>query len=233
MSTLTHCLRGWHVAAEMPEELALERFLSQRRVERLRRDTEQRCMSVTVVLDGVHDPHNIGAVVRSAEAFGLLEMHVVESCAPCRLSRRVTQGADKWLSVKTWPEPELCARDLLERGFVLWRAEPDAPDSLYDIEWRGKVALVFGNEHMGLSDEMKLAASRAFRIPLYGFSQSLNVSVAAGISLAWLVQWRERNLGGHGDLDEQMRRALLERWQKLSVAQAERILRHLENRKAK
>jgi len=197
------------------------------RVERLRRDVERRTRSVTVVLDGVHDPHNISAVTRSAEAFGLLELHVVESNAPCRINPQVSQGAEKWLELRTWPQPRACIDELKQRGFTLWIADPRANRSLWEIDWSGRLALVFGNEHLGLSPRMSQAADGAFSIPLPGFSQSLNVSVAAGITLATVAQWRQNHLGGHGDLDAAQRARLLERWHRLSVKHAGAILSRL------
>lgn len=211
----------------MDEATPLQRFMLPGRVERLRRDVERRTQSVTVVLDGVHDPHNISAVARSAEAFGLLQMHVVESNAPCRINPQVSQGAEKWLTLHTWAEPRACAAELNKRGFELWIADPQATSSLWEIDWTGRIALVFGNEHLGLSAHMSQAAHGSFSIPLQGFSQSLNVSVAAGITLAAVVQWRRQYFGRPGDLDEAQQARLLERWQRLSVKHAGAILARL------
>lgn len=213
----------------MTQSRPLEAFLQEGRIERLKLDASMRTRSLTVVLDGVHDPHNLSAVVRSCEGFGLLDLWVIESHARYQINPKVSQGAEKWLDVHRRDDPAACARALVEMGFELWVADPEPGSAdIGALAWEKKIALVFGNEHEGVSPQMERAASGRFRIPMPGFSQSLNVSVAAGISLAIGVRERERRLGRRGDLNASERGKLVAEWERRSVRYADKILTHLK-----
>lgn len=198
------------------------------RVERLARAAAGRTRTLTLVLDGVHDPHNLSAVVRSCEAFGLLDLHVVESHARFRPSRKITQGTEKWIDLHRHRDPADCARSLQQAGFALWVAAPGKTGRrVQELPVTGPLALVFGNEHAGASPAMHEAATGNFHIPMYGFCESFNISVAAGIALAFAVESRRRRPQGHGDLSPGERAALIATWQRRSVRHADRILARL------
>ena len=200
------------------------------RVRQLSAAAARRTRGLTVVLDGVHDPHNLSAVVRSVEGFGLLDLHVIETHARFKICHKVTQGAEKWLDIHRYPEPQECLAALQAQGFALWLADPDpAAVPIAELPWEGRLALVFGNEHQGASDKMRSVAHGMFRIPMSGFSQSLNVSVAAGIVLATGTAERVRRTGSPGDLPAVEQAALAAEWQRRSVRAAEQILARLEN----
>jgi tRNA (guanosine-2'-O-)-methyltransferase len=210
----------------------LEQFLLESRIERLKQAVARRTRSLTVALDGAHDPHNLSAVVRSCEGFGLLDLWVVESHARFRTNSKVAQGAEKWLDIHLHDDPAACARELLDQGFELWVADAEsAGTDVAEVPWERKIALVFGNEHEGASPEMQQAASGRFCIPMHGFSQSLNVSVAAGIALAIGIRERQRRLGRVGDLTGDEQAELFAEWERRSVRYADKILAHLESKR--
>jgi tRNA (guanosine-2'-O-)-methyltransferase len=218
----------WYVLS-MDTPFPLEPFLLDSRVSRLKDIAAHKTRSLTVVLDGLHDPHNISAVLRSSEGLGLLDVHVIESRASFSLRPQVTRGVEKWLDLHRYDEPAACAETLRAQGFQLWAANPPpAGVPLSDIPWEQPIALVFGNEHLGLSKVMKQAATGFFSLTMYGFCQSFNVSVSAGIALALAVREREARLGRHGDLSAEQQAALLEDWQKRSVRASARILAHIK-----
>ena len=226
---MTYVGLRWHVEGAMAETNPLEPFLLESRIERLKQAVSRRTRSVTVVLDGTHDPHNLSAVVRSCEGFGILDLWVIESHARFQINSRVTQGAEKWLDIHRYRDPGACAESLVSAGFDLWVADPGIDGvPVEELAWEKKIALLFGNEHEGVSAQMGQAASGRFRIPMHGFSQSLNVSVAAGITLAVGVRERERRLGRFGDLTENEQAELVTEWERRSVKYADRILAHLE-----
>jgi tRNA (guanosine-2'-O-)-methyltransferase len=211
---------------------SLEPFLLESRIERLKQAVGHRTRSVTLVLDGTHDPHNLSAVVRSCEGFGILDLSVIESHARFRIKSQITQGAEKWLDLHRYRDPGACAESLVSAGFDLWVADPGTDGiPVEQLPWEKKIALVFGNEHEGVSAQMGLAAFGRFRIPMHGFSQSLNVSVAAGITLAVGVRERERRLGRFGDLTADEQAELVAEWERRSVKCADRILAHLESKR--
>jgi tRNA (guanosine-2'-O-)-methyltransferase len=215
----------------MAQSNPLEPFLLEGRIERLKQAVARRTRSLTVALDGTHDPHNLSAVVRSCEGFGLLDLWVVETHARFRTNSKVAQGAEKWLDIHRYDDPAACARDLQDQGFELWVADAESTGTdVADLPWEHKIALVFGNEHEGVSPQMEQAASGRFRIPMHGFSQSLNVSVAAGISLAIGIRERQRRLGRVGDLTGDEQAELFAEWERRSVRYADKILAHLESK---
>jgi len=212
----------------MERNLPLEPFMLASRVERLERAATSRTRTLTMVLDGVHDPHNLSAVVRSCEGFGLLDLHVVESHAGFRVSKKISQGAEKWLDVHRHCDPAGCIHALWQAGFQLWVAAPGtAHHRVQDLPVDRPLALVFGNERDGASIAMQRAAAGCFQVPMCGFSQSFNVSVAAGIALAFVVEARRQRPQGHGDLSAAERAALVAVWQRRSVRHADRILSRL------
>jgi tRNA (guanosine-2'-O-)-methyltransferase len=198
-----------------PAELLLDR-----RKERIDAVVAQRVRGLTLVLEHVHDPHNLAAVLRTSEALGLQDLHVVAGPKGFRPSQAVTQGADKWLDVHKHPDAAACAVELHHQGFRIFgsRLDGEALDlaALPFAEPQERLALVFGNERDGLSPEFAERCDGFFRIPMLGFSQSFNISVAVGITLATaMLARRQRGLGG--DLPESEREALRRRFYALAA----------------
>jgi len=200
-------------------------FLLPVRKERIDRAVESRTRTLTVVLEAFCDPQNVNAVLRTCDAFGVQEVHVVEG--PMKAwdrNKKISQNADKWLEVARWSSTAECLAQLKGRGFAIyatWLGEGTRP--LAEISFAGPVALVFGNESRGVSPEGLAAADLTYAIPMRGFVQSLNVSVAAAISLARAVERREQERGRHGDLSPADAAALRERFYLLAVKQRARI----------
>ena len=203
----------------------MSRFLLPERKERIDRAVASRTRTLTVVLEAFCDPQNVNAVLRTCEAFGVQEVHVVEGeLKPYDRNKKISQNADKWLDVVRWKDTASCLAHLRERGFALyatWLGEGSC--GLADLSFAGPVALVFGNENRGVSPEARAAADLTYAIPMRGLVQSLNVSVAAAVSLSRAVERREAERGRHGDLSEAEARALRERFYLLAVKQRARI----------
>lgn len=197
---------------------ALEPWVGERRAAKIRDVVAQRVQSVVVVLDSPRDPHNGAAVLRTSEAFGLLELHVIPSVEPFLASRRVARGTERWLDVVRHTDPEHAAVSLEKRGFELVATHPAgelAPEDLVAIP---RLALVFGNEHLGISEPIARRCRRSVRVPMRGFVESLNVSVTAAI-LLWAA-----TRGRPGDLSEADRRLLYARGLWRSVPRARDVV---------
>jgi len=185
----------------------------ERRPARMRLVASRRLTGITAVLDGVHDPHNISAVLRSCDAFGVQHAHMIGNPEDLAPNHAITRGCQKWLTLHYHPDAAACAKCLHEDGFALWAALPDRDaTSLDDIDFGGKIALLFGAERNGISDEMIAHADGRFFIPMSGFSQSLNVSVAAAISLYVGTRNRRRRLGEASDLSRDAINNLAQSW---------------------
>ena len=208
-----------------PVRLGDPAFLLPERKDRIDRAVANRTRTLVVVLEAFCDPQNVNAVVRTCDAFGVQEVHVVEGpMKPYDRNKKISQNADKWLDVVRWKGTRACLEALRGRGFAVYATHLGAGQrALGELSFAGKVALVFGNESRGVSDEALTLADARYAIPMRGFVQSLNVSVAAAVSLAHAVARREEERGRHGDLDEADAAALRERFYALAVRQRARI----------
>ena len=200
-------------------------FLVPERRARVDEVVANRTRTLTVVMEAFCDPQNVNAVLRTCEAFGIQELHVVEGpMKPYDRNKKISQNADKWVDVRRWSSTRDCLAHLRSEGFAIYATHLDgAARPLGALSFAGKVALVFGNERRGVSEEALALADASYAIPMHGFVQSLNVSVAAAISIAKAVERREVERGRHGDLSQAEAAALRERFYVLAVKQRARI----------
>ena len=191
---------------------------SDERQARIQAVIEQRLESVTVLLDAPHDPHNGSAVMRTCDAFGVPTIHVLARVETFMIARRITKGTERWLEVHDHKTPEGAARHLLERGFELVATHPQGELTPPDLAHIPRLALLLGNEHDGICEPLLRHTKRAVRIPMRGFVESLNVSVAAAVLLSAATQGRT------GDLPYSEKRRLYARALFRSVPRAAEIL---------
>lgn len=208
---------------------ALEEFVGDARVARIREVVRRRIGNVTVVLDAPHDPHNGAAILRTSEALGLTEVHVVPREEPFMASRRVACGTEQWIDVVSHASPEDAVASLAARGFEPVATHPGGELVPTDLATIPRLALVLGNEHAGISEALLHACRRSVRVPMRGFVESLNVSVTAAILLSAATADRP------GDLTEPERRLLYARGLWRSIPRASEVLeaRRADVRKAR
>jgi tRNA (guanosine-2'-O-)-methyltransferase len=207
---------------------ALGQVLGAERAARIDAVVDSRLSGIVVVLEDLHDPHNGAAVLRSCEAVGLLEVRVAG--APLRFSPRVTQGCDKWLELTQDPNIDAAARQLKARGFRLYAAVPGAKVPLEALDPLEPTAFLLGNEHAGLSPRARALADQEYALPLHGFSQSLNLSVATALTVYTHATRRRAALGRAGDLSDAARLALRARYYARDVRGAEAIVERARRR---
>ena len=212
---------------EQPPELiieALREVVTPERLARLEAVVEGRTDSLVVVLDQLSDPHNASAVLRSADAFGVQRVHAIVGRHGFRASRGVAKGTERWLDVTRYETVDACARRLKSDGYAIYVAAMGGEASPDDLRQVPRLAVVFGNEHRGVSSEMREVADGTFSIPMRGFVESLNVSVAAAITMQTLTH------DGRPRLDPERRRELIARFLMNSVRNAEQVIaQHLGN----
>jgi tRNA (guanosine-2'-O-)-methyltransferase len=148
----------------------------------------RRLAALTLVLDNVYDPHNLSAVLRSCDAFGVHDVHVIETYESFDINPKVSQGVERWLALHRWSSYDECFARLRAQGFTILRTSlaPDAA-SVYDVPLADPLAVVFGNEHRGVNTGLAGLCDGTLTIPMAGFVQSLNVSVAAAVTMAVLA----------------------------------------------
>ena len=184
---------------------------SNRRIEKVKRVLALRQPDLTVVLENIHDPHNVSAIYRTFDAVGAARIELVYTTEPFpRIGKKSSSSANKWLETRRHRSIAECVRLLHEEGFTILatRLGPETV-SLYDVALNGKLAFVFGNEHRGVSDEAAATADRLISIPMMGMIESLNVSVAAAVCLYEALRQRS-NAGAYAipktsDFDQQVK----------------------------
>jgi tRNA (guanosine-2'-O-)-methyltransferase len=158
---------------------------SQHRLDKIRRVLSTRQPDLTVVMENVHDPHNVSAILRSCDAVGIMRVELLYTVEKFpRIGRKSSSSANKWLEWRKHRSVDSCYDSLRQEGFTIHATHlGNASMSLYDLDLTKKIALVFGNEHRGVSEEAASKADGNFQIPMIGMIQSLNVSVACAVSL--------------------------------------------------
>lgn len=209
---------------------ALTPLLSDDRVRRIEQVLDARLASVTVAVEDVYDPHNGAAAIRSCEALGLQEFHAIQPGARFAATKGVTRGCHRWMDLHRWAGAGECAAALRARGFQVLGTAPPGPGvlALDDVDASRPLALLFGNEHAGISPVAQAACDATVTIPMFGFTESFNLSVAVALSVATLAAARRRWLGAAGDLPPDRRAWLRARWYGLRVRGAIGVVeRHL------
>jgi tRNA (guanosine-2'-O-)-methyltransferase len=204
-------------AANMVERM--RPFVSDRRQARIDAVLSARLRSVEIAIENPYDPHNAAAVVRSAEALGAWAVHVIAASSRILHAGGTTTGTHNW--IETRPHADL--GDFLGEfssrsdGMLLAGACVDATHMLDELPIDAPICLLFGNEHAGLSAAAQTACSLRFRIPIYGFAESYNLSVAAALSLYSQTTRRREALGRAGDLDGETAEHERARWYLRSI----------------
>jgi tRNA (guanosine-2'-O-)-methyltransferase len=209
-------------------------FLLPERIERLRSTLARRTRHVTVLADRFHDAHNIAACMRSCEAFGFQDFHLIpQDEVKKKMSMMVTKGAHKWLTTYRHPDADSAIGDLRARGYKIVIADPPgtAPSTPMDtLDLSRPIALVLGNEHGGVGPALREAADERVHIPMAGFVESLNVSVACAVALSRLRSRVDDELGAQVFLSEIEQRALLDLWVARDVPRVAHVVAELVRR---
>lgn len=153
------------------------------RWEKIQAVVSQRLPQMSVVIENIYDRGNASAVMRSMEAFGLYQIHMIEIQEKFKESQRTTTGADKWLEISKWKSTKSCVEELRRQGKKIYVTHLDKnAKPLEQIDTSTPFALCFGNEKEGASEELISLADETVFIPMRGFVQSFNISVAAAVS---------------------------------------------------
>jgi tRNA (guanosine-2'-O-)-methyltransferase len=204
----------------------LRPHMTDRRLHRIRKGVSERTRSVVPVVEGLVNTGNVSAVMRSTEALGYQDLHVVRGQNErYKHSQRTAQGAQHWLDVWHWNAPSDCAAHLRENDYRLVAMHLHAETvPIREIDFTKRTALVFGNEEEGVTDAMLDEVDAACVVPLPGFTESFNVSVAAAVALYHAQQDRLDRQGHHADLEDDEQIRLIARFCLRSVDNAEQII---------
>ena len=188
------------------------------REERIKNVLQKRQPDLTVVLENVFDPHNISAVMRTCDAVGIQDMYVLNT----KINRhkkwgaRSSSSAAKWLTIHEHADASVCFAELRKKfPLILTTHLSSSAVSLFEIDFTNPIALVFGNEHDGVSEEIRALADGNFVIPQVGMIQSLNISVACAVSL--YEAFRQKQEAAHYDKIKMTETDQQELWKNWSI----------------
>ena len=212
----------------------LEGFVSDKRKATFHKVLEQRTRHFTVVLEDIFQPHNSSAVVRTCDIFGVQDVHVIQNKYSSKVSRHVAKGSQKWLDIKKFNQSanntQDCLDDLRNNGYQIIATTPHNESCyLHDFDFTKKSAFVFGVEKEGVSDYIMNQADGFLKIPMVGFTESLNISVAAAIILQEVTtKLRASNIPWQ--LSDQEKALLYYQWVQKSIKSIRKISEryHLE-----
>jgi tRNA (guanosine-2'-O-)-methyltransferase len=209
----------------------LEQFVSEHKKQFIDHVLSHRTRHVTVVLEDIYQSQNASAVVRTCECMGLQDIHIVENTAKYDVNVRVLKGSNKWIDMHRYRNKgenntARCMQTLRENGYRILVADPSADcTSVHDLDVNAsKLALVFGNELRGLSTFAWEHADEKIRIPMYGFTESLNISASVAISLSSLVNKMKQTETDFG-LSENEKREIRLNWYRKIVRRSETLER--------
>ncbi|MBR3702257.1 MAG: RNA methyltransferase [Alistipes sp.] len=201
-------------------------FLTEERIEVLRRTLGERTRYMTILTENTFHPQNASALVRHCEAFGLQDLHTVETLCKFNPNVNIVRGTDKWVDITRHDSTTEAITSLKAAGYRIVATTPhreSCTPETFDVE-KGKFCLVFGTEHAGVSDEIIESADEYLRIPMCGMVESLNVSASAAILIYMLSQRMRLSPSIDWRLTAAENQELLFRWVMSSVKDAERIL---------
>ncbi len=163
----------------------MRKFKTDERLQKIIDTAAARQFSLRMVMENIHDPHNVSAIFRTCDAVGVPKLSLLYTFESFpRISKTSSSSANKWIEVEKFNDTKICYDELHNQGFKIYASmlNKDAKN-IYDIDLTKKIALVFGNEKRGVSPEAEKLSDETFYIPMSGMIQSLNVSVAAAVTL--------------------------------------------------
>jgi tRNA (guanosine-2'-O-)-methyltransferase len=190
---------------------------TERRTNKIKSVLLARQDSLKIVLENIHDPHNVSAIFRTCDAAGIPKVTLLYNTEPFpKIGKKSSASAFKWVEKEKFKSVEKCYKALKKEGFKIYASHIfDDAKILYDLDLTEKVAIILGNEHRGISDDAVKFADERFVIPMYGMVQSLNVSVSAAIIIyEALRQRREKGMYSADELSHQNLGEKINNWSK-------------------
>ena len=216
----------------------LKKFITNERRELFENKIQERTQHLTVVLENVFQCRNISASIRSLDCFGIQNLHIIENDNIFNDDSEVSMGAEKWITIKRYNKSKhnsiKAIKDLQSKGYQIIATTPHNTDcDLYELDiTKKKTALFFGSEIHGCSQETLSLADKKIKIPIYGFTESYNISVSVSLCLQHLTyKMRKSNINWKLPINEQ--NMVMLQWLKNSIKSASDIEKHYLNKQAK
>jgi tRNA (guanosine-2'-O-)-methyltransferase len=207
----------------------LSQFVSERRVQLFDAVLNQRTRYITLVLEDIYQAHNASAVLRSCECFGIQDVHLIENVNEYRISPEVALGSNKWLSIFRYNQQKsntrIALHSLKNNGYRIVATSPHKNGcNLEDFDLqKGKTALVLGSELNGLSEEALEISDEFVKIPMTGFTESLNISVTAAICVHYLTSKLKKDPSILWEIPKEEKQAIMLIWLRNSIKNSDII----------
>lgn len=212
--------------------LYLEGFVSERRLGRLNEVLNERTNHITIVLEDVYQAHNFSAVLRSADIFGIQSTSFIENKNKYKISEDVSMGSTQWLTLNRYQHHQnntkACIADLKSKGYKIVATSLHKNSvSLKELDITQPVAIIFGTELTGISSDVEEMADEFVKLPMYGFTESFNISVCAALVMYELRERLQKELANYG-LAESEREDIYIEWLKASVKKHDLIIKEFD-----
>jgi tRNA (guanosine-2'-O-)-methyltransferase len=208
-----------------------EKYISDHKKQFIGKVLAQRTRHITVVLEDIFQAQNASAAIRTCECMGLQDVHIVENTSQYQVNTRVLKGSNKWMNLMRYRainsnNTEICFQRLREQGYTIYAADPSEEGvSIHDLDVANRSAFVFGNELRGASDYALTHCDKKVRIPMYGFTESLNISVSVAICLNTMVTKLHQYPHWQFGLSEAEREVLTLHWYRKIIRRSDLIER--------
>ncbi len=219
----------------MEEKILAEFYdiISDNKKEMFDRIASERTKHITVAIENVYQEHNASAVLRSCDCFGLQEMHVIEKDNQYKVQRDIALGAGRWVDMYNYNQGTQVTKDCIDRlksnGYSIVATTPHTENTIYDLDLSKPIALVFGTERRGISAEVEKMADTFVKIPMYGFTESFNISVSVAIILNTLRQRLEQSTY-KWKLTQEEQTALKIKWCRKILNSGEKLEKHFREK---
>lgn len=212
---------------------AFYNMISESKQEMFDQIASDRTRYITVVLETIMKEHNASAVLRTCDCFGIQDLHAIEKGTSYEIQREIAKGAGNWVDMETYMSNDTptieCLSALKNRGYKIVATSPHATQKISEISIDQPIALVFGTENDGISSEAESCADELVSIPMYGFTESFNISVSAAIALNILRDRLERsNLTWKLSYEEQIKLKIL--WSTRIIRDGEDVEKEIRRR---
>ncbi len=202
----------------------LQTYLTERRKDLFQKILSERTRHFTVATEDVYQLHNTSAVMRTCDVFGIQDLHVVEERLGKRVDKEIAMGAQKWVSLKRYHSINDCIKNLKKSGYQIIATTPHNNSTLlHEFDVSKKSAFFFGKESDGLSDTVMEAADGFLKIPMYGFTESLNISVSVAIILQSVVS-KMKQTNVDWQLSETEKLDIEMEWMRKTIKSSEEII---------
>jgi tRNA (guanosine-2'-O-)-methyltransferase len=193
----------------------VKEFLTEKRLNKFKAVAKARQQTFHLVLENVHDPHNVSAVLRTCDAAGIPAVSLLYYLEKFpRIGKKSSASAVKWIEKEKYTDIKQCYHSLKLKGFKIYATSlTKGAVNLYDVDFTDKCAVVLGNEHRGVSDDAAELADKKIYIPMFGMVQSLNISVAAAVIIYEALRQRfAKGMYNESTLDKKELDLVIDKW---------------------